>query len=349
MKGKLHRLLTRLIILLPLLILSSTCASIGAKQTVPEIYPSLVWPGEPAKPRIAFQQLVRGAKDLGIEKSTFNKIVEFLLGARELHLVKPMAVVALQDGTMFIADPGAGGVHRLSVKHSTHDLLMIKGDKPLSSPVGLAVDGDRVYVSDSALGVFVIEPDTDYVKPVSLDPAPKQATGIAVNRTTRHLYVVDTEDHRVKVYNSGKLVNTIGKRGDLDGEFNYPTMVWLDADQNLYVADSLNFRIQIFSAGGSFIRQFGEIGDGAGRHSRPKGVATDRFGHIYVVDSLFHAVQIFSQNGDFLLNFGAQGSDYGEFWLPTGIFIGGNDSTTIYVADSFNKRVQVFRYVGGEG
>jgi sugar lactone lactonase YvrE len=31
--------------------------------------------------------------------------------------------------------------------------------------------------------------------------------------------------------------------------------------------------------------------------------------------------------------------------LPTGIFISEND--TIYVADSYNRRVQVFRYIGG--
>jgi hypothetical protein len=73
-------------------------------------------------------------------------------------------------------------------------------------------------------------------------------------------------------------------------------------------------------------------------------VATDSFGHIYIVDAHFNALQIFDQTGAFLLSLGALGRDRGEFWLPAGIFIDEDDH--IYVADSYNRRVQVFRYVG---
>jgi hypothetical protein len=61
---------------------------------------------------------------------------------------------------------------------------------------------------------------------------------------------------------------------------------------------------------------------------------------------MFHVFQIFDAHGSFLLNIGAQGRGTGEFWLPSGIFIGRQD--TIYVADAYNQRVQVFRYVGGQ-
>jgi hypothetical protein len=46
-----------------------------------------------------------------------------------------------------------------------------------------------------------------------------------------------------------------------------------------------------------------------------------------------------------LLPVGERGHERGEFWLPTGLFIGADDR--IYVADSFNQRVQVLRYIGG--
>jgi sugar lactone lactonase YvrE len=87
------------------------------------------------------------------------------------------------------------------------------------------------------------------------------------------------------------------------------------------------------------------MGDGGGDAPRQKGVATDRYGHVYLVDSLLHAVQIFDDAGQFLLSIGGLGQANGEFWLPTGIFIGRDDM--IYVADTYNQRVQVFRYVGG--
>ena len=60
-------------------------------------------------------------------------------------------------------------------------------------------------------------------------------------------------------------------------------------------------------------------------------------------DDLRHAQEI---RGLGCLAIGQQGQEPGQFWLPNGIFISGDN--TIYVADSRNKRVQVFRYVGLE-
>ena len=50
--------------------------------------------------------------------------------------------------------------------------------------------------------------------------------------------------------------------------------------------------------------------------------------------------------GQFLLDMGEQGAAVGQFWLPTGIYI--NALNRIYVADSYNSRIQVFRYIGAE-
>jgi len=73
----------------------------------------------------------------------------------------------------------------------------------------------------------------------------------------------------------------------------------------------------------------------------------DSEGHIYVCDSQQDLVQIFDESGRLLLAFGENGSEPGQFWMPSGIFI---DNDTIYVADTYNQRVQVFRYLqGGAG
>jgi hypothetical protein len=64
-----------------------------------------------------------------------------------------------------------------------------------------------------------------------------------------------------------------------------------------------------------------------------------------VVDALFDTVQIFDEEGVLLLQFGDRGTAPGEFWLPEGAFISKQDR--IYVADSFNGRIQVFEFLGG--
>ena len=52
---------------------------------------------------------------------------------------------------------------------------------------------------------------------------------------------------------------------------------------------------------------------------------------------------IFDRKGRFLLAFGGSGRGDGLLWLPTGIFLDGEDR--IYVADSGNSRIQVYQYV----
>jgi DNA-binding beta-propeller fold protein YncE len=56
-------------------------------------------------------------------------------------------------------------------------------------------------------------------------------------------------------------------------------------------------------------------------------------------------VQIFDQNGVFLLDFGSFGNTPGSFQLPAGLSFW---EDKLYVADSFNGRVQVFRYLAVE-
>ena len=52
-------------------------------------------------------------------------------------------------------------------------------------------------------------------------------------------------------------------------------------------------------------------------------------------------VQLFDRRGNFLLTLGRRGVDPGEFWMPSGIFI--DEGDTLYVCDTYNHRVQVFR------
>lgn len=315
-------------------------------QTVESKTP-LVWPAAPDAPRVVFVKAFSRPEDLGISRGLLQRFADLLFGGEQAHLVRPMAVVAAGD-ILYVADPGAKGVHRFNQKDGSYALIHAAGGGPLLSPVGLALGAaGEVYVSDSALAtVFVIRPGATEAVPLSLGMRLGQPTGIAFDPASGRLFVVDTSAHRVNVYKSdGAFETSIGRRGTAEGEFNYPTLLWRTPQGRLYVTDSLNFRIQSFDEHGRFLAKFGGLGDGTGDLPRQKGVATDRLGHIYVVDALFHAIQIFDQRGRFLLSLGGIGQERGEFWLPAGLFIDQDDR--IYVADSYNRRVQVLRYIGG--
>lgn len=307
---------------------------------------ALVWPDLPNPPRIAYVREFSKPADFGIAKGFFQRLAELIFGGVEARLIRPMAVVAA-NGVIYVADPGANGVHRFDQTAASYDLIVGEGGQALPSPVALALGSEgEVYVADSGMAkVLVIQPGAKIATPLAL-PDMAQPTGIALDRSNGDLYVVDTGAHRVNVFRrDGTLAFDFGGRGEAAGEFNYPTLIWLDPAGRLHVTDSLNFRIQLFDRQGKYLSGFGQVGDGAGDSIRPKGVATDSHGHVYVVDALHNALQIFDAGGRYLLSVGSLGSDRGEFWLPAGIFIGEND--TIYIADSYNQRIQVLRYIGG--
>ncbi len=325
----------------------TACTTVVTPPAEQDAAQRLVWPPLPAEPRIAFVSSFSSPDELGIRKSLFQRLGEFLGGASEVHLVRPMAIVVDPAGVIYVADPGVEGIHQFDKKAGRYRLIRGKKGRPLPSPVALAVGpAGEVYVSDSRLSaVFVIEPGATEALLVPLKALIAQPTGIALDPGSGRLYLVDTGSHQVKVFaRDGAFLKSFGQRGTGDGEFNFPTMIWRDDKGRLLIADSMNFRIQVFDESGRFLRKFGKVGDGTGQHAQPKGIAADSEGHIYVVDSLFHTLQLFDPQGRFLLNVGRQGKARGEFWLPTGIFIG--EQNTIYVADSYNGRVQIFRYVG---
>jgi DNA-binding beta-propeller fold protein YncE len=262
-------------------------------------------------------------------------------------LIRPMAIVVTADKTIYVADPGAKGVHRFDQAHHEYQFITRADEQILPSAVGLALGPDNsVYVVDSELAqLFQIRAGEDTATPLFPQLKLRQPTGIAYDAATRRLYVADTVQHHIVVLSAmGEVIKTFGRRGHRDGEFNYPTYLWLDAHHRLFVTDSLNFRIQIFDQNGNYLGKFGQYGDGSGNLARPKGVALDRDGHVYVVDGLFHALQIFDEQGNLLLPVGQRGTSPGEFYLPTGIFI--DNGNQIYITDSHNQRVQILRYLG---
>jgi DNA-binding beta-propeller fold protein YncE len=173
--------------------------------------------------------------------------------------------------------------------------------------------------------------------------------GIAVDPVRNRLYAADAKEGRIAVFDLGsfKLIGYYGtpsKGGRSDpGTLNAPTNVAVDRKGMVYVADTWNFRIQIFDANGKFVRTFGAQGDRPGEFIRPKGIAVDSEGHIYVADAEFNNFQILTPEGRPLLAVGSLGTDPGQFALAAGLYIDSQDR--IFTTEMFPGRIQVFQYI----
>jgi DNA-binding beta-propeller fold protein YncE len=300
------------------------------------------WPAPPERARIRHVRTIDASSGLRPDRGFLGGILGTLFGGHTTAawLVQPVGIAVAGDGTLYVADPGARGVHIIRPAENEYDLVTATRHGPFISPVGCAVDRDgRVYVTDSERKEIVIL-DSDGDPEGSIAGGLERPTGIQVSGDS--VFVTDAGAHRVLVFNrEGDPLGAFGTRGAGASEFNFP--VQLALGDSLYVLDALNYRVQSFDRGGRFGSAFGSIGNVAGRFAAPKGIALDSDGDIYVADGLMDNVQIFDRSGRLLLIFGRSGTRDGEFVMPSGIAAGPDD--TIYVVDSVNRRIQVFRYL----
>lgn len=175
--------------------------------------------------------------------------------------------------------------------------------------------------------------------------------GLAIDNENRFLYVVDTGNNVVDVFDADtfkllRKIGTPGKKHTLTdpGTFSLPTNVALDSDGNVYVVDTFNHRIEIFDADGNFISMFGKYSDAPGALERPKGIAIDCDGHIWVVDAVQDRVKVFDREGQLLIYFGEHGAYPGQFQGIYGIATD-NKSNRVITSEMFPGRVQIFRYI----
>jgi DNA-binding beta-propeller fold protein YncE len=326
------------------------CATIAPSKPRVERY----WPLPPDPPRVAYVRSFSQPNDVGRKRTWLLITFRFLFGEREApYMLRPYAVTTDDRGWVYVTDTGLQTVHIYDFPGKNYDQVfwIERGISRLISPVGVAVDEERnLYVSDSQLNrIFVYETKKfRLVRTIGQPGQFERLGGLAFSPKNKLIYAVDAGAHRIAVFNhDGKEVFSFGKRGEGDGEFNFPSHITIDREGLVYITDSMNFRIQILDEEGKFISKFGRLGNTLGTFSKPKGIAVDSDGHIYVVDGIYDTVQIFDREGRLLMHFGEAGEREGDFWLPNGIVI--DRRNRIYVSDTYNQRVQVFQFLGGPG
>ncbi|MFT6179564.1 MAG: sugar lactone lactonase YvrE [Akkermansiaceae bacterium] len=134
-----------------------------------------------------------------------------------------------------------------------------------------------------------------------------QLNGIALD-TAGNIFVADTRNHCIRKINPSGVTSVFagspGNSGFSDGasevaRFNEPIGLVMNADGNLFVADSRNHRIRMILPTGevSTYAGFTEAGftDGVGTAARfqtPSGLAIGAGGELYLADRLNHRVRI---------------------------------------------------------
>lgn len=282
----------------------------------------------------------------------FSKAVKSLVEKRGIPImtigaIKPFGAAINQMGEVVITEFGINCVSTFSPSPSGEKLRSFGtfgfGPGQFVNPADVAVDGEGsilvVDFSNQRIQKFTQEGQLL----AGLESLPSNPTCIAFNASNNRVYVGYT-DH-VQVLKSD--LTNYSKFGD-EGQLNYVRGIACDSTGKVYVVDSNNHRIQVFTAEGVLLRMFGKHCQVKGDLYSPNAVAIDSCDMVYVSQGTFlrnanhdnHCISVFTSEGQFVTSFGRKGDGPGEFKCPRGVVVDTNG--LVYVCDEYNNRIQVF-------
>ena len=160
--------------------------------------------------------------------------------------------------------------------------------------------------------------------------------GIATDDTD-NIYV--SSNHKLQKFTSRcELIKCIGKEGRKEGEFNDPRGVTL-YDNQVYVCECDNHRIQVFDLNLNFVRSIGSRG--IKKRGELNDVKFDTAGNMYVTEYINNRVQVLDTSGQFIRAFGQEGE--GKLSLPSGLHI---VDKYVYVSNVIGNCIVVYETSG---
>jgi len=267
---------------------------------------------------------------------------------------EPFDVAVDQQGFVYVTD-----VRNRRVQKFTADgrFLIAFGQKLFEKPGGIGIGPDgTVWVTDYDLDrIFHFNANgkliTAWGKAGDKPGEFASPVDVAVN-SAGVVYVVDQYHHRIQsFFPDGHFIRTWGTKGKVnvvrsalnflisdghESELYYPSRIAIGADNQVYISDAYNNRVQVFDADGRFLCSIGGMGLWGGRFRVASGLAVGADGSLFVADFYNNRIQHFDRKGHFIAAWGGASNFNG----PTGVAIASNGS--ILVADWGNNQIKNF-------
>lgn len=253
----------------------------------------------------------------------------------------PLAVAVGKD-KVYVTDTKG---HQINVYSKKGKFLFSFGQEGVKNgqfiyPNALAVDNkNKIYVGEfQNHRIQVFEPTGQYIRTIS-GTQENIITPLAIAIYNETLYIAERTGDILITDLKGKVLNKFGTPGAAQGLLNYPNGLAIAGDGRIFVSDTGNGRVQIFSPQGTYLQTLDNRNT---QLNLPRGIAFDDLGQLFLIDTFNHSILGYNENLSYIYSFGDRGMEEGQFNFPNGIAIDGD--YLIYITDRENNRVQVFGY-----
>ena len=204
----------------------------------------------------------------------------------------PSCVAIHDNGDIYVGS----GYHCIYVFDQTGQLKNTigssgSGDGQFSSPSGISIKGDVLYVADG--GNHRVQKLTSSGK--FLHKFGQQGSGqgqfnwpkVVIIDSNNKLIVSDCKNHRIQIFNeNGGWLLTIDGKGSGNHSCQSPWGLALDPQGNIHVATHGSNTIKVFTKEGVYVRMYGDPND-------PRGLAIDDEGYSLVSEYRGHCLSIY--------------------------------------------------------
>lgn len=118
-------------------------------------------------------------------------------------------------------------------------------------------------------------------------------------------YVVGTDSQQVLIPQTHRVTGMIRDLGPDGGKLSQPSDLFIDSEDNIYIADTDNNRIVKLDSAGNYVRSF-TCGDTL---SAPGGVFVSGNGDLYIADTAHERIVHLSPGGEYIEEFGKPDSE----------------------------------------
>jgi DNA-binding beta-propeller fold protein YncE len=116
-------------------------------------------------------------------------------------------------------------------------------------------------------------------------------------------------------------------------------------DGTVYLASTLNHRVDVFASNGRSLGTIGQFGTNAAGLNGPVSVALGADGALHVVDAGSALVKVFGADGPFVRSYGSGGIGSSALVGPRSVRVDG--AGRVWVADTFGAAISVYDEQGG--